>query len=279
MATIREYAGNNYYEDSYSKNYEDSYSKKYKEQIEKKDDKKSDTDTKSTTKKEKTNPFSDPAASLFDKRNEADKAKNENPFLAGLGGSLSLDGAAFSLSDYAMIKNGTYGKLLKSYYAKDKADAASKNKDTAQQALLTESSANALAKSVKTLMESVTSDKKSDEDKRKDMKKAMQSFVDDYNNALDNAANSNNTSVLRNAAWMTKTTSANKNLLQKVGLSVGAGNKLSFDEDAFDEADLESIKTLFSGQNSYASQIVSKANAVANATTGGMYSRNGSYAK
>ena len=34
-------------------------------------------------------------------------------------------GSAFNLSDYAAIKNGSYGKLLKAYYAKQDAEKAS----------------------------------------------------------------------------------------------------------------------------------------------------------
>ena len=36
-----------------------------------------------------------------------------------------LAGSGFSLSDYASIKNGSYGKLLKAYYAKQDAEKAS----------------------------------------------------------------------------------------------------------------------------------------------------------
>ena len=45
----------------------------------------------------------------------ASKYKNySNAFLEGL--SVSSDNSsAFNLSDYAMIKNGTYGKLMRAY--------------------------------------------------------------------------------------------------------------------------------------------------------------------
>ena len=45
-------------------------------------------------------------------------------------------GSAFNLSDYAAIKNGSYGKLLKAYYAKQDAEKASSGGDTVQKSTL-----------------------------------------------------------------------------------------------------------------------------------------------
>ena len=45
--------------------------------------------------------------------------------------NMSADtGSTFSLSDYAMIKNGTYGKLTKAYYAKEKAERRASTSDS-----------------------------------------------------------------------------------------------------------------------------------------------------
>ena len=52
-----------------------------------------------------------------------------NPFLSGL--NLNADaGSTFNLSDYAMIKNGTYGKLTKAYYVKEKAESRAASSDS-----------------------------------------------------------------------------------------------------------------------------------------------------
>lgn len=52
-----------------------------------------------------------------------------NPFLSGL--NMNADtGSTFNLSDYAMIKNGTYGKLTKAYYAKEKAESRAASSDS-----------------------------------------------------------------------------------------------------------------------------------------------------
>ena len=48
----------------------------------------------------------------------------------------SSTSGSFSLSDYAAIKNGSYGKLLKAYYAKQDAEKASSDRETVQKATL-----------------------------------------------------------------------------------------------------------------------------------------------
>ena len=49
------------------------------------------------------------------------------------GKSTGIGGGSYSLADYASIKNGSYGKLMKAYYGKNKtalSDAASATKKT-----------------------------------------------------------------------------------------------------------------------------------------------------
>ena len=55
------------------------------------------------------------------------------------------------LSDYASIKNGSYGKLLKAYYAKQDAENASVSGDSRQKLTLMRSSADSLKKSADAL--------------------------------------------------------------------------------------------------------------------------------
>lgn len=241
MSTIREYAaGNSYYDDSY-KNY-----------------------------------------------------NKNNAFLAGL--NVSADNSSssvFSLSDYAMIKNGTYGKLMKAYYAKEKAEAGASSGDTSQKLTQMSSSAGSMAKSVQNLMKDslwekkqiTEKDEKTGEQTTKEdydwtaITKAVKSFVDDYNETIEQAGESNTKDVLRNAAWMTKTTSVSEGLLAKVGITVGSGNKLELDEEELKKSDISTLKTLFTGHNSYADKIYNKANAIsyAAARAGGTYTSSGTY--
>ena len=123
--------------------------------------------------------------------------------------------------------------------------------------------------------------------------KAVKSFVDDYNSVVEQAGNSETKNVLRNAAWMTSITEKAGNLLSKVRITVGKGNKLEFDENALKEKtalgksgieldNISTLKSLFTGYGSFGSQISQKASAISNAAarTRGVdktYNKNGAY--
>lgn len=227
--------------------------------------------------------------SYYDSSSTSSTNSNSNLFLSGL--SVSSDSSSFDLSDYAAIKNGSYGKLLKAYYAQQ--EAGSESGDTTQKLTLMSSTASALSQSAKALMEdslwekktTKTTDETTGEEKETTdydwdaIVKAVKAFVEDYNDTIEEAGESSTTGVLRNASWMTGITSSNANLLAKVGITVGAGNKLELDEDALREADISTLKTLFSGQNSCASQIQQKADSISNAAAraGGTYTSSGTY--
>lgn len=70
-------------------------------------------------------------------------------FSALMGGTVNSSGNL--LSDYASIKNGSYGKLLKAYYAKQDAENASMSGDSAQKLTLMRLSADSLKKSADAL--------------------------------------------------------------------------------------------------------------------------------
>ena len=221
------------------------------------------------------------------------KNKNyANAFLSGLSTPTTNSGD-FSLSDYAMIKKGTYGKLLKAYYAKEKTEKAASGGDSKPKLSQMAGNAGAMAKSVQALMQNSLWEKKTIKEKNettgeesekedydwKAITKAVKAFIDDYNATIESAGDSNVKEVLRNAAWMTETTSSSERLLGKVGITVGSGNKLELDVDALKSADISTLKTLFTGYNSYADKIMTKGNAMATAAAnaGGAYTNNGTY--
>ena len=211
------------------------------------------------------------------------------------GVSTAGTGSAFSLSDYAAIKNGSYGKLLKAYYAQQDAEKLSQSGDTKQKLTLMKSGADSLKKSADALNNDALWEKK--KITKKDEKtgeetdtfdydwdsitKAVKSFVEDYNDVIEQAGESNSKDVLRNAVWMTGVTESNENLLSKIGISVGKGNKLEFDEEALKKADISTLKTLFTGHNSYADKVAMKANSIANAAArnNATYTSSGTYSK
>lgn len=203
----------------------------------------------------------------------------------------------FSLMDYSSIKNGSYGKLLKSYYAKQDADKMNASGDTLKNLTMMKSSADALKQSSEALNDTSLWEKKTvtkkDEKTGEEITtqeydfdaiiKAVKTFADDYNDVVEQAAKSNTKGILRNAAWMTNMTDKAKNLLSKVGISIGKGNKLEIDEELMKAADMNDLKTLFTGHNSFASKISDKAKSIGNETAKAKgnhtYTNNGTYSK
>ena len=200
---------------------------------------------------------------------------------------------SFNLSDYAAIKNGSYGKLLKAYYAKQDAEKAASGGETVQKATMMKTGADGLKKSADALNNDELWEKK--KIKKKDEKtgeeievedydwdaitKAMKSFVEDYNDVIKQAGDSNSKDVLRNAVWLTGITESNENMLSKIGITVGKGNKMELDEDTLNKAEISTLKTLFTGHNSFADKVSMKANSISNAAArySGTYKSNGTY--
>lgn len=133
------------------------------------------------------------------------------------GTSDSSVGSTNLLSDYAAIKNGSYGKLLKAYYAKQDAENSAGTGDTSQKLTLMKTSADSLKKSADALNDSSLWEKKKIKKKDEEtgeetevedydweaITKAVKSFIEDYNDVVEEAGESNTKDVLRNAAWMT----------------------------------------------------------------------------
>ena len=217
---------------------------------------------------------------------------SSNSFLSGM--NMSADtGSTFSLSDYAMIKNGTYGKLTTAYYAKEKAESRASTSDSSTKLTSMAQNSASMSKSAQALMKDslwqkktiTEKDEKTGEEVTKEdydwnaITKALKAFVEDYNTTVESAGESDTKDVLRNAVWMTKTTSAYEKTLAKVGITISGSNKLELDEDELKNADIASLKNLFTGHNSFADKVMSKGNTIARAAAGagGTYTSNGSY--
>ena len=210
-------------------------------------------------------------------------SKSNNSMLSGL--------SNINFSDYSIISSGSYRKLMNAYYSNNpSAKATLKSKESS--ATLTAQNATAMGNSIKEIMKDSLWEKKSftetdektgektvkqDYD-REAIGKALKKFTEDYNKVVEGAGNSDTMSVLRNGAWMTKTTSVNSKLLSEAGITVGTDNKLSFDQDKLDKADISAVKTLFKGYGSFASQLLNRSNAIATATGPAAYNKKGGYA-
>lgn len=205
-------------------------------------------------------------------------------------GSNSIFGTGVSsssaLGDYALIKSGSYKKLLKAYYAKTSSDkSAEENTDSTADMLTAKGHASDLKSAASALVgNSALFETVKDEDgkdvldedgkktyDRKAIKEKVKAFVDSYNETLQSAGDLDSTSVLSATLRMVKGTAAYKNLLSSVGITIGEENKLQIDEEKLDSADINDLKTVFSGRNSFADQVSTRASQIYNITSNQAY--------
>ena len=199
--------------------------------------------------------------------------------------------------DYSSIKNGSYGKLLKAYYAKQEKEYRTEEADD-NKGVYSKVKANAstLSKDADALTSSslyakgsfkVTKKDGSTEDSDYDMDKIYEkvsSFVKSYNSTVNAGASIDSGAVANRTLSLVQLTSKNKNLLNSVGISISNDGNLSVDEEKFKSADINSIKSLFSGTGSYADAVSNKADVLASLaesklSTSAQYNSSGSYDK
>lgn len=204
----------------------------------------------------------------------------------------SSSGYGFSLTDYMHIQNGSYGKLMKSYYAKKDAEKTAGSEDDVKKTKLLDSSAKSLKEAANALMDKKLWEKKTitkkDEETGEETKvedydwdaitKAVKDFTDAYNKVLEDAGDSNNKGILRNAAWMVQMAEKNSKLLSKVGIKIGEGNKLSVDEEKLKAADMSTLKSVFTGSLSFADKVAQRSAGISRAAAGvTTYTSNGTH--
>ena len=199
--------------------------------------------------------------------------KNMNSNISSLFSSLNTGNTmfgSFNLGDYASIKNGSYGKLLKAHYAEEKKAASESTKTTTAKSNVTSKKDNTpmsdVKKSADALKTAAEAFKKEDlfakKDGEYDKEKilgAVKDFAGKYNAVLDKTSKVNSKDVATSTKFMTSMTDTMSKALSKVGMTVGTDGKLSVDEEAFKKADMNSVKSLFAENISYGSQMADKA--------------------
>ena len=209
------------------------------------------------------------------------------------------------LSDYASIKNGSYGKLMKAYYAKDAADkTASEGKDTetkkksistaadsAKTLSEIEKAADAMKESADSLLvkgsksvfrkknEKATVSEEYDTDA---IYKAVSGFVTDYNDLLSKTSAASSKNLQSKADTLAAVTSANAKLLSRVGITVNSDSSLSLDEEVFKKSDMGTVKNLFGTTGAYGYKVSAQASmidytAAKESTRSNTYTANGTY--
>lgn len=183
-------------------------------------------------------------------------------------GSSKDTGNSFGLSDLTMIQNGSYGKLMKAYYATDKAVKSSESTETKEKEeqakyVGVKSQAAALNNSLEdlrsaSLYEPTGTDENGaavyDRDK---ITKSIKDFVSNYNSFIKSTANVDNVSLLRKSVNMVGSTSRNLTMLSKIGITLGENNQLVVNEDKLNSAKLTDISSMFQGSGSYGDSLQS----------------------
>ena len=193
---------------------------------------------------------------------------------------------SFNFSDYASIKNGSYGKLMKSYYAEQKKVAEPDKKTNSKtnnkkEAAVDKTGLTQMKKEADGLKSAAEALNKEElwkqTDGKYDMEKissAVKSFANEYNNTLAQASKVNSKEIAQDVRYMSSMTNTMSKALSKIGVTVGVDGKLSVNEDELKKANVSSIKSLFAGSVSYGSQTADKASdiskdAVMNSSTYG----------
>lgn len=240
--------------------------------------------------------------------------------LSSLFGGSSSNSFYSTFGDYSSIRSGSYKKLLTSYYAKTKVNQTQKsgnsnnkvnsvyqdlwknsatssyqgkalNKVKTQADNLAKSASALTAQGSNSLFKEV---KKTTVDAETGVKtttsgydmnaiaNAVKGFVSDYNSAIQASNESSDANVMRNTQYMTRMTSFYGRALETVGITIGKGDTLSVDTEKLKSADIDTLKGLFNGKNSFAGLTASRAQtmsqtAVRAASTVSTYNRTGSY--
>lgn len=195
--------------------------------------------------------------------------------------------SSFNFSDYASIKNGSYGKLMKSFYAEQKKSSVSDKtatNNTKKEQTVDKTGLSQLKKeadSLKTAAEALNEDGLwRQTNGQYDMDKivgAVKTFAGEYNDTLTQAAKVNSKEIAQDTRYMSSMTSTMSKALSKVGITVGTDGKLSINEEELKNSNVSSLKTLFTGTVSYGSQIADRAGEISRDTVmnSGIYGNNG----
>jgi len=175
-----------------------------------------------------------------------------------------------SVSDHALIKTGAYKKLLNAYYSSsnnkslssDAVDISAERKEKVN-LVAANTDSKALASAIASFngVEII-------EENREEVKSSIEAVVENYNKLVDSGSEVDNVSVLRNVLWMTQGTSENSRMLSDIGITIQEGNKLSFNEEKFNEADLSTVKSMKSGNSSFFGKLMTRALTISSESAG-----------
>ena len=179
-----------------------------------------------------------------------------------------------SLGDYAALKNGSYGKLVKAYYAQQSSDAKTEDSRkkigqvelpvsvTQEQMNNTaiKNDANALkaafgeltTKGSKSIFNKINvkdeetglTGQEYDTDR---IYKAVSQFVNTYNDLIKDSSKSTNSSISEKRESLTEYMNAYEKELKDMGIQIESDKTLTMDEKKFKESDMQTVKDVWNG--------------------------------
>ncbi len=188
------------------------------------------------------------------------------------------------LSDYASIKNGSYGRLMKAYYGTGQTSSTSSggtgrssynilekleqekrnpkvSKDVQEANSNLTSGLATLKNSIATLQnDSTYTDTDNGQSAAAKVVSAVKAFVTDYNKVVSAAKDSSLTNQTAYVTNMMSATAANADKLAEIGIRVNAKGTLELNDAKLKEADISTIQEMFSSENimSYGSRLASR---------------------
>lgn len=188
------------------------------------------------------------------------------------------------LADYASIKSGSYGRLMKAYYGRGQSSGttASGSSGSTSNVLdrileerrnpkvsedVKEANSNlvtgisTMKSSVSTLQNSNTyTDTENGQSATAKVSSAMKNFVSQYNDVVNASKKSTLTNKTAYVANMMKATTANADKLAEIGVTINANGTLQLNESKLQSTELSKVQELFSADNSmsYGSTVMSR---------------------
>ncbi len=166
------------------------------------------------------------------------------------------------LSDYASLKNGSYSKLMKAYYAgedsKIKSDSSStdilkkiKAQDSAATVSEDAKTYNTVAADADALKESVDKIQKTDLTDKDKGYAAVKDFVDSYNTLVTSASKVEDKSIANRLDSMANNAKVYEKSLNAIGISIEKDGTLKLNEDTYRAADSGKAESLFASRGSF----------------------------
>ena len=188
------------------------------------------------------------------------------------------------LADYTSIKNGSYGKLMKSYYGSVKNSSAAststksssgnmldrileekKNPKVSKDVQKANANLTAGLSNMKTSVSALQNDAtytntKNGQSAADKVVSAVKAYVSDYNDVVNASKGSTLTSKTAYVANMMSSTTKNADKLSEIGITINSSGTLEINEAKLRAADISKVQELFSAKDimSYGSMVASR---------------------